>query len=139
MYIISILFLVFSLVFFLVFTIYLWSFKWPKYQGAIESFFLEELELNDKPIWKPKVKYSYKVDDKKIYSTRLSLFGSRMYKKKEEAELFDYSKGAKADVYVCPFTSNISFLIFEPRILWSMPVLIILSLAFYLLTLLYLK
>ncbi len=88
------------------FLIMAWARSWPKVGIRIEHESIEDFTHNGRTLYLPAVSYTYEYNGVKFNSNSLSLFGSKRFSSRDEAEeLLKFDSA-----FVCPVVPKISYL-----------------------------
>jgi 3-isopropylmalate dehydratase small subunit len=98
--------IIFSALSLTLFFIMLWAKGWPKVKIRILNESIEEFKYNEKTFYLPTISYEYEYNGTKFNSNNLSLFGSKRFSSREDANEhlgFD-------NAFVCPIAPNFSYI-----------------------------
>ncbi|WP_457554133.1 DUF3592 domain-containing protein [Desulfobacula sp.] len=86
------------------------SMTWPKTQGIVLEKSLTQEPAGSGTLWKPVIKYSYRVEDKEYAGEKISFFIFVFSKKWATDSINKYDLNSKVDVFYNPFNHKISCL-----------------------------
>ncbi len=96
----------------LIFLVMIWARFWPRV--VCTNFDLKTFELcvNGETVYKSKVSYSYRYNEKLYESNRFKLFDGRVYASRADAQNFV----GERKVYICPIKPSFSYICQDVRV-----------------------
>ncbi len=92
------------------------SMTWPKTQGMVLEKSLTEKPVGPGTLWRPAVKYRYRVEDKEYAGEKISFFIFVFSKQWATDSINRYALNSKVDVFYNPFNHKTSCLKPGPEI-----------------------
>jgi len=100
----------------LIFLVMIWARFWPRVVCTNFDLKTVELCINGKTVYKPKVSYSYRYNEKLYESNRFKLFDGRAYASRAEAQ----NLAGERKAYICPIKPSFSYICQDARVFWGL-------------------